>query len=204
MCVIASRPYPLTGLAILAAVALGMISLSTRGRASDSGGPKQILIIRHGEKPGDPSAADDAQPDPNLSVKGFERAAALSVYIPSTFPKVDFLFATKKSKHSDRPIETITPLSAAIHEEIDHHFADDDYPALAKLLLTDSKYAGKRVLICWHHGHIPELATALGVTDAPTKWPGTVFDRVWQIDYANGKATLTNLPQKLLFGDSSD
>jgi hypothetical protein len=38
-----------------------------------SKGPKQVLIIRHGEKCGDPKKDDDG----NLSVRGSARAAAL-------------------------------------------------------------------------------------------------------------------------------
>jgi hypothetical protein len=36
----------------------------------------------------------------------------------------------------------------------------------------------------------------------PSVWPETQFDRVWRVDYADGKATLTDLPQGLLPGDS--
>jgi len=56
-------------------------------------------------------------------------------------------------------------------------------------------------LICWHHGKIPDLAKALGVK-RPPKWDGKVFDRVWQITYPKGKASLEDLPQMLLYGDS--
>jgi hypothetical protein len=172
------------------------------GRGTDSG-PVQILIIRHGEKPGDPSAQDD-ETDPNLSVKGRERAAALAFYVPATFQPVDFLFATKQSKNSNRPVETITPLSQAIQQPIDSTYSDDDFEKLAKHIQTHPKYAGKRVLICWHHGRIPDLARALGVSNPPDKWHGDVFDLVWQIDYADNQAKLTIINQKLLYGDSSN
>ena len=49
---------------------------------------------------------------------------------------------------------------------------------------------------------IPELAKALGVTDAPEKWNSAVFDRVWEITFENGKATFLDLPEKALPGDS--
>jgi hypothetical protein len=165
-------------------------------------GPAQVLIIRHAEKPGDPSADDEN--DPNLSVKGRERAAALAIYIPATFQAVDFLFATKESQKSNRPVETIAPLSLAIQKDIDSHFANDEFDKLAQHVLTHAIYAGKRILICWHHGRIPSLAGALGVANAPAKWSGHVFDQVWRIDFADGNATLKILNQQLLFGDSSD
>ena len=69
-------------------------------------------------------------------------------------------------------------------------------------MLTDPKYAGKTVLIAWHHGTIPDLAKALGVKDPPQKWQDEVFDRVWEITYSNGTASLKNLPEDALPGDS--
>jgi hypothetical protein len=105
------------------------------------------------------------------------------------------------SKHSNRPVETITPLAAALKLSIDSTIMDDDYAALAKELFS-GKYAGKVVLVAWHHGKIPQLATALGAQPPYTPWPDGQFDRVWRIDYRDGKAVLTDLPQGLLAGDS--
>jgi broad specificity phosphatase PhoE len=168
--------------------------------------PSQILIIRHGEKPGDPST-DSAGESPDLSTQGYERAASLAVYVPATFGKPDVLFATQTSKNSNRPVETITPLAAALGLAIDHRYADDDYPALAAELFAEPKYAGKCVLICWHHGNIPALASALGGVPPTTHWKGHVFDRVWKIDYpASGATTglpVVDIPQMLMYGDSS-
>jgi hypothetical protein len=99
-------------------------------------------------------------------------------------------------------LETITPLSKALHEEIDNRFAEEDGDKLAHSLLTDPKYAGKVVLIAWHHGKIPELAKALGAKNAPDKWDPAVFDRVWEITYDGKGATWQDLPEKALEGDS--
>jgi hypothetical protein len=167
---------------------------------------KQVIIIRHGEKPGDP-ATDNEGDDINLSSRGYERAGALSAYIPATFGKPDFLFATQASKRSNRPVETITPLSQELNLEIDSKHADDDFQKVADDILQNSKYAGKLVLICWHHGKIPDLTTALGGNPPVSPWPGDIFDRVWQIDYPQGtdkpsNLPVSNLPQKLLYGDS--
>ena len=155
------------------------------------------MIIRHAEKPDDPG-----EKDPNLSKRGFERAEALAKVIPEHFPHPDFLIATKRSKGSNRPAETITPLSKALHEEIEANEKDDDFAKVAHDVLTNPKYAGKVVLIAWHHGKIPELAKALGAKDAPDKWKGEVFDRVWEITSADGSATFKDLPQNALPGDS--
>jgi hypothetical protein len=163
----------------------------------------QILIFRHGEKPGDPGQ-DQPSDGVSLSSRGFARAGALAYLLPDPFDDPDFLFASQASHHSNRPVETITPLSQRLHDmEINSTIADADYATLASQLLTDGKYDGKVIVICWHHGTIPELATSLGVTGAPATWDKTVFDRFWSVDVGAGAATLTDLPQKVLFGDTS-
>jgi broad specificity phosphatase PhoE len=167
---------------------------------------KTLLIFRHGEKPGDPSV-DASSDGVNLSTKGYERAGALAPYVPATFGVPDFLFATKASDHSNRPVETITPLAAQTHLEIHSEFNDNDYAQLAAKLTSDDKYAGKRVLVCWHHGTIPALVSALGYTPPVDRWPSDSFDRVWVVENASGPAAaaeVQNLPQRLLFGDDSD
>jgi phosphohistidine phosphatase SixA len=164
---------------------------------ASGGGPRIVMIIRHAEKP-------EGEKDPNLSQQGFERAKALATVIPEHFPRPDFLIATKRSKESARPLETITPLSAALHEAIESKYKDEQYSDVARLVLTDPKFAGKVVLIAWHHGKIPDLAKALGVKDALAKWNSQVFDRVWKITYENGVPNFQNLPQKALPGDSEE
>jgi hypothetical protein len=161
-------------------------------------GPSIVMIIRHAEKP------DDGEKSPDLSPRGFERADALAKVIPAHFPHPDFLIATKRTKGSNRPIETIRPLSKALHEQIESNFKDDEFAQVAHEVLSDPKLAGKVVLIAWHHGKIPELATALGVKNAPDKWDPKVFDRVWEITYQNGAASWQDLPQKALPGDSQN
>lgn len=164
----------------------------------------QVIIIRHGEKPGDPEVDNDAD-GADLSTRGYERAGALAPYVPEAFGRPDFLFATQASKHSNRPVETITPLANALGLPINAKHADDDFKKVAEDILGNSKYAGKRILICWHHGKIPELTAALGGNPPEQHWPGTVFDRFWVIDYGGKRDGLAveNLPQRLLYGDSA-
>ena len=99
-------------------------------------------------------------------------------------------------------METITPLAKALGLKIDNTFRNEDYAGLARRVLGKPVYAGKTVLICWHHGNIPALAGALGIKDAPAPWPEMQFDRVWRITFADGLPALTDLPQRLLPGDS--
>jgi hypothetical protein len=165
--------------------------------------PARIMIIRHGEKPADDKSV-------NLSPEGAERANALdnlfksSTNRPDPFPTPDFIFAASNSKHSHRSLETVTPLAKKLKLTINTTYADEDYAKLAHEILTNKKYAGKTILIAWHHGKIPELATELRAKGVMEHWKGTVFDRVWQITYEkDGKAVFADLPQHLLPGDSN-
>jgi hypothetical protein len=195
-----------------------------------STGPSQVLIIRHGEKLGSVDSDDDG--GPNLSLRGSARAMALpSLFAPAT-PQIDcalaagtgsstgtygtveipgnaprfampaFVFATQASHHSNRPVETVSPLLAAFNLPLDNNHSDGDYARVASDILTRPKYAGQIVLVCWHHGRIAALAQQLGIPQPPP-WHGTVFDRVWQLVYSGGTPALSNQPQQLLYGDSA-
>jgi phosphohistidine phosphatase SixA len=159
--------------------------------------PKAIYIIRHGEKP-------DGEKDPNLAPKGYERAKALVHVIPQHFVTPDFIWATAPTKKSRRPLETIQPLAESLHLTVQDKYSDEQFADLAQTLLSDSKYAGKNIVIAWHHGEIPNLAKALGAKDAPDKWNGEVFDRVWVLTYTDGQVQFQNLPQMALPGDSQN
>ena len=196
---------------------------------STNNSPNQVLIIRHGEKVGDPKKDDDG--GRHLSVQGSARAVAL----PSLFAQAqsqltcklhqkaaefhggyrqillagkrpqfstpNYIFATKKSKNSNRPVETVTPLATALNLPLNDGCADNDADIrkMTGAILND--HPGKIILVCWHHGKIPDIAQALGIPKPP-KWDGKVFDRVWQITFSKGKASILDLPQMLLFGDS--
>jgi hypothetical protein len=167
--------------------------------------PRSILLIRHAEKPADAA-------DTGLSPAGKTRADALPELFqkatdrPDPLPTPDFIFATKPSNHSRRPVETVTPLAKALKLEVGAGYANDDYPDLAEELYTNPKYEGKTVLICWHHGTLPELAGALGAPGVPDKWKDAVFDRVWVVTFdEKGKANpLARRAQALLPGDAKE
>ena len=199
---------------------------------STNTGPNQILLIRHGEKVGDPKKDDDG--GRHLAIPGSARAAALpSLFVaalpqlscklyhkaedfigtyrpiplkgkPARFLTPNFIFATQRSKNSNRPIETVTPLATALNLPINEGYADNDadIKEMTGAILNEFAFAGKIVLICWHHGTIPDIVKALGVA-RPPKWDGKIFDRVWQITSPKGKAALQDLPQHLLYGDSA-
>jgi hypothetical protein len=156
--------------------------------------PAQILLFRHAEKP---ESADDW----TLSLKGQIRAAALAMYLPDVFGRPSHLVAAKRSKDSDRPRLTLQPLSDALHLPIDLRFEHDQFKDLAHELLTDPRYHGARIALCWHHGEIPALARELQARDAPDDWHDDTFDRIWQIDYGVDQPKLTKVHQKLLYRD---
>ena len=155
-------------------------------------GPSIIMLMRHAE--------DVGERDFNLSPRGFQRAAALPKLFGSRLPKPDIIIATRASKGSNRPMETVEPLARALDLPIDNRFRDDDYRTLAKYLMTDQRYDGKVVLVCWHHGKLEQLARALGVKDAPV-WPDDQFDHVWVLGRDSGRKRFEDVHQKLLDGD---
>jgi len=143
--------------------------------------PSLLLLMRHSEKPSDPK-------DPDLAEAGVHRAEELRTYIPTTFGKPDFLFASAISKHSARPYDTLKPLSKKIGIPIDTTYADQDYTALAAELLSDPRYEGKRIAVAWHHGNIPSLAHALGAAAGqyPDPWDPEVFNAILKFEWASG------------------
>ena len=192
---ISRRRLPLAVLVAFLSLAAGVAGLAQTPQP-----PATILLIRHAEK------LTDGRID--LSPVGFERAKRIpelfgeaGAAAPHNLPRPEFLFATHQSKKSNRPAETITPLSEVLRLPISAEIEDDDYATLAKQLLS-GRYAGKVVLVAWHHGKLPEFAKALGTPPPYDPWPDGQFDRVWRIDYRDGKATLTDLPQGLMPGDS--
>lgn len=220
--------------------------------------PQSVMIIRHGEKPGDP--ANDNDGGPNLSILGSARAAALpSLFTPdptgsgnmgsqltcdllaefegefggkygssainageSPYPVPNFLFATASTNSSSRPLETITPTAQALQFFTnnpglainDNSSFTNDQPGIgaltSEILKNPNTYGGKTILIAWHHGTIPELTEAFGVSPSQLpsswpngKWPPTVFDLVFNITWPAGTAQLKIFVQELLFGDTT-
>ena len=144
-----------------------------------------ILVVRHAEK---------ADKGTGLSKDGDKRAKAYVDYfknytVDSAPFKPDYLFSTADSKDSCRTRLTIEPLSKAIGLPIDSRFQYTDVQGLAGAI--QAKPAGKQFLICWHHGEIPQLVSALGADSGSlipdNKWPENVYDWVIQLRYdANG------------------
>ena len=87
-----------------------------------------------------------------------------------------------------RPIETVTPLSSALGITLNTNYQKDDYQAMANAIMSNPKYMGKMVLICWEHTVIPQIVQAFGYKTGPQNWDGDAyFDRTWVLNFSNGR-----------------
>ena len=169
-------------------------------------GPKNsvILIVRHAENPANGHG---------LSPRGEERAKAYVNYfenftVDSKRLEPQAVVVAADSKHSHRPRLTVEPFAKAANLPIDNRFADKQPADLATELRAN--YQGKVILVCWHHGQIPDLLRALGAapeTLLPNgKWPRDVYDWVIMVSFdENGRVipeSTRRINEHLLPGDS--
>lgn len=174
----------------------------------------KIMVIRHAEKPekGADGVRLDGNKDPeSLIVQGWERAGALAVlFNPSSgalqnpnLAVPQFLYAAKfdPTKHSQRPYETVLPLSQKLGIEVNLDFKSGDY---AQMVAAALNCTGD-VLIAWQHEDIPSIGNQLtgNKTTVPQSWPGDRFDMVWVFNYTGSGYDFVQVPQLVLFGDKS-
>jgi hypothetical protein len=187
----------------VALVTLAALTAGSNPAAAQNGKktfPRQILIIRHAEKPPDSAMSVDLSPEGKRRADALPELFKPSDQRPTPFPTPDYIFATKNTMRSHRPLETVAPLAKKLNLPVNAAVENADFAKLAAEILTNQKYAGKTILICWHHGKISDLASALGATDVPDRWKDSVFDQVWVVTYdKQGKAQpLGQFPQGLL------
>ncbi|MCX6929059.1 MAG: flagellar basal body-associated protein FliL [Verrucomicrobia bacterium] len=172
------------------AVGIATAILAGTPQAGESGALNNavILIIRHGEKPatgdqltpaGEPRAQTYANFFKNFTLDGQPL-------------KLNYLFASADSKASQRARLTIEPTSKLLGLAIDCQFADAKFQELADEIRA--KPHGQNILICWHHGEIPQLVRALGADPGRLfpkgKWPDEVFNWLVELRYdSNGHLT---------------
>jgi hypothetical protein len=152
-------------------------------------GPARIIIIRHAEKTGIDS-------DPGLSELGTLRAAALSSAIPQAFGRIDHVIAAQSTAHSVRPVRTVEPLAIALGTRVIQSWKTREYHELAEALRLRPEYDQRQVLICWRHKSLPDLALALGATDADP-WPESEYNRTWLLEPSPAGSVLRVLHQQL-------
>jgi hypothetical protein len=179
----------------------------------------RIMIIRHAEKPttdGAPFGVDeDGSHGANggrdlLLVRGWQRAGGLaSLFAPALrgLSTPAHLFACDPGGgDSERPYDTILPLSRKLGVAIDGSYGQDDYAAMIEAA-TRSPGA---VLIAWEHKRIRKITALLPRRDGEPpdafRWPGARFDVVFvfDLDPATGTYAFRQVPQMLLDGDSDE
>jgi len=184
-----SLKLPAPFLVVFAAAVLAAILIETPSGAKPGAKPGAlndavILVIRHAEKPAEGAG---------LAPAGEARAAAYAGYFRSYRVAgqplaLDQLFAAADSKESERPRLTLEPASKALGLAIDSRFEEQQVGKLAAAIR--SLPPGRHILICWHHGEIPDLLRALGANPAQLipagKWPEAVFNWVIQLRYDAG------------------
>lgn len=158
--------------------------------------PAKVLLFRHAEKP------TDDKSNPDLSERGYSRAAAIPPFYYSVFGLPNIIYATANDPKSNRPYETALPLAAAFGLNINNNYENKNYNKLVADLFNDPGVQGKTVVIFWHHGELSNLVQALGGPKVD-KWNKSVYDRIWSLTYKNGNVYFEDLPQRLLFGDSA-
>ncbi len=160
--------------------------------------PKSVILIRHAEK---------IPKEKHLNLKGFERAAALPYYFSFAplynNPPISHIFAAALdgSEASHRPIQTCTPIANHYKLPLNMHFKPRQTKELADELLSNPQYDHSTVLICWSHGKIGKIVSALGAND-PGNWTTDIFDQVYVVTFEKGKKPASQkILQKLMFGD---
>ena len=140
-----------------------------------------VLLIRHAEK---------SETTDGLTPAGVARANAYPAYfqnfkLQGEPLKLDAIFAAGDSEKSHRPRITVEPTATAFGLAVNSGYKNSHYQELADDL--KAHYGGKHVLICWHHGDMPELLRALGadpVTLLPGgTWPGDQYDWLIELRY---------------------
>jgi len=185
--------------------------------------PEMIYIIRHGEKPEDPSAKphgvdfEGVHSKHCLLPRGWQRSGALTaLFAPAAGPPRSGLMTPatllcpsyggpdKTAEH--RAYQTIEGLADRLGIPVASPFLTGHEAQLAASLVSD--YSGV-VLICWEHDNIPALADALPIapgTTIPSQWPADRFDVIWAFSLAGQPGPVqyafSQIPQQLLSGDT--
>lgn len=140
-----------------------------------------ILIIRHAEKPDE---GLELTPAGNLRARAYVGYFA-AFKVDGQPVKLEHVFCTADSKGSHRPRLTVTPLSQALGLPLDNRFKTKNPAALTEEIRSQAH--GKALLICWHHGEIPEVLTGLGANPEALlpggKWPEDIFGWLLELRY---------------------
>ena len=84
--------------------------------------------------------------------------------------------------HSRRPLQTVTPLAAALAlDPVTTHTKGEEHALVADALARPGT-----VLICWQHQDIPLIGNLIvgDRTTVPQSWPEDRYDLIWVFDRA--------------------
>jgi len=162
--------------------------------------PKQIVILRHGEKETHNLVEEQYNV---LSKKGIERAKKLANYFfkkPKFLKgKINYLFAC-----TPRTLQTISYTSRKLKIPVSTFFAltkKDIHRATREVTqeLKKKIYDDKTVVITWSHKAIPVLANMLGAKNIPDYWPDNSFNKFWILNFEKNKfIKFEEIEQKIL------
>jgi broad specificity phosphatase PhoE len=178
--------------------------------------PSVVMLLRHAEKPlgdGPPHGVtvDGALDPESLTPRGWQRAGALvGLFVPDpsygrgpNLPTPTRLFASQigGGSSSQRPRETLLPLSERLGLVVDSRFPKEEVGELVRAVRTIDGV----VLIAWEHELIPSIANmfAEDTSRVPQIWPDDRYDLVWVFGNTGqgGGIEFREVPQMLLAGD---
>ena len=182
------------------------------------GAPDTVILIRHGEKPGDSGPPRGVnrhgeQDEHSLSVRGWTRAGALAAMLAhSSAPGQAHLvapgrvFATRAttSYKSTRERDTAAPTALRLGLRIDECWSHGEEGELARAVTAEPSAA----LVVWHHGRMVDLVSSFPLAnpaDVPATWPDDRFDLYWILVREPGPPLTYRFhaaPQLLLDGDA--
>ena len=161
------------------------------------------MVIRHGEKPAKGHS---------LTARGWSRALGLAtLFAPPDggmrdglpAPKVIYAASATDAGTGQRTRETVSSLSSRLNVPVNTAYGKGQEASLVRQVTAQADSGP--VLICWQHGEIPAIASALKVVGPPPPrfWPGNRFDMVWKFTETPQGWTFAELPENLLPGDQA-
>ena len=161
-----------------------------------SAAPRYIFIISYAESNG----------SSNLTTKGEERAVALPYYfvetLAPTYGSPQAIFGPREGISGKLVLQTATPTSKLLGEQIHLGFSQENPESLANFILHHKEYDGKTVLIVWDFVSIPSLVAAFGYTPPTVPVPPR-FDLTYVLTFpCTPHSPPITLFQTLLLGDS--
>lgn len=160
--------------------------------------PSAVFMIRHGEKPPD---------GPDLSEAGWARARAL----PEIFSRPEFAaygapacvvgMAAKKYDGSVRALQTLKYVSEKFNVPLTGAYNKDQSQSMVNFVMNSPQCDGHLVVIAWEHNGLEDIAFLFGVRPKPN-WPGGAYDRIWFLQPTEAGVSFTDLPQRLMPGDT--